>query len=156
MSLVSTMIRQHDAIAEKLNGFHLQVISLADSSLPGLVVGDTPVVHAALEDGRYGFRDRLALGDATFIIGPLTRTTAACFSARPLRPGLIKDQEEGRCHQCHLPESSIERGRLPSTRRTRGATGAFATRPAAPVDSHHRVTLAPRSVGPAPRDWARR
>lgn len=42
MSLVTTMIRQHDAIAEKLNGFHLQVVSLADSPLPGLVIGDTP------------------------------------------------------------------------------------------------------------------
>lgn len=42
MSLVTTMIRQHDAIAEKLNRFHLQVISIADVSLPGFVVGDTP------------------------------------------------------------------------------------------------------------------
>lgn len=57
MSLVTTMIRQHDAIAEKLNGFHLQVISIADLGLPGFVVGDTPVVHAALNNGRYGFRD---------------------------------------------------------------------------------------------------
>lgn len=94
MSLVRTMIRQHDAIAEKLNGFHLQVIELADSNLPGFVVGDTPVVHAALQYGRYGFRDRLALGDANFIIGPLTRNTAACFSARPLRPELIKTRKK--------------------------------------------------------------
>jgi hypothetical protein len=93
MSLVKTMIRQHDAIAEKLNGFHLQVIALADSRLPGFVVGDTPVVHAALERGRYGFRDRLALGDASFIIGPLSRTTAACFSARRLRPELVKTKK---------------------------------------------------------------
>ena len=94
MSLVSTMIRQHDMIAEKLNGFHLQVIELADSSLPGFVIGDTPVVHARLEDGRYGFRDRLALGDASLIIGPLSRTTAACFSARPFRPLLVKTRKK--------------------------------------------------------------
>jgi hypothetical protein len=93
MSLVTTMIRQHDAVAEMLNGFHLQVIALADSRLPGFVVGDTPVVHAALELGRYGFRDRLALGDASFIIGPLSRTTAACFSARRLRPELVKTKK---------------------------------------------------------------
>jgi hypothetical protein len=93
MSLVETMIRQHDAIAEKLNGFHLQVIELADHRLPGFVVSDTPVVHAALEGGRYGFRDRLALGDANFIMGPLSRTTAACFSARRLRPEWIKTRK---------------------------------------------------------------
>ena len=55
--------------------------------------GDTPVVHAALGGGRYGFRDRLALGDASFIIGPPTRTTAACFSACALRPELIKTRK---------------------------------------------------------------
>src|SRR5207248_476802 len=83
MSLVSTMIRQHDAMAEMLNRFHLQVVELGDN-LPGFVLADTPIVHAALKLGLYGFRDRLALGDADFIIGPLTRTTAACFTARPL------------------------------------------------------------------------
>lgn len=51
-------------------------------------------MHAALDNGRYGFRDQLALGDASFIIGPLTRTTAACFSARPLRPELIKTRKK--------------------------------------------------------------
>lgn len=94
MSLVTSMMVQHDAIAEKLNGFHMQVVVLADGSLPGFVVGDTPVVHAALDDARYGFRDELALGDATFIIGPLTRTTAACLSARPLRPVTIRTRKK--------------------------------------------------------------
>lgn len=93
MSLVTTMIRQHDAIAEKLNGFHLQVIAIDGIGLPGFVVGDTPVVHADLMNSRYGFRDRVALGDANFIIGPLTRTTAACFSASRLRPEVIKTRE---------------------------------------------------------------
>lgn len=90
MSLVASMIRQHDAIAEALNRLHLQVVELAGGHLPGFVVGDTPVVHAVLDEGRYGFRDRLALGDADFIIGPLTRTTAACFSVRPMSPVLVK------------------------------------------------------------------
>jgi hypothetical protein len=85
MSLVSTMIRQHDRMAEMLNGFHLQIIEL-DDGLPGFVIGDTPVVHAVLNDRRYGFRDRLALGDADLIIGPLTRRTAACFTVKPLNP----------------------------------------------------------------------
>lgn len=41
MSLVTTMIRQHDALAEMLNRFHLQVVELGDE-LPGFVIGDTP------------------------------------------------------------------------------------------------------------------
>jgi hypothetical protein len=81
MQLVTTMIRQHDAMAEMLNRFHLQVVELG-RDLPGFIIGDTPVVHANLATGRYGFRDRLALGDADFIIGPLTRSTAACFTVR--------------------------------------------------------------------------
>jgi hypothetical protein len=93
MSLVSTMIRQHDAMAEMLNRFHLQVIALTRDDLPGFVIGDTPVVHALLDDGRYGFRDHLALGDANFIIGPLTRTTAACFTVRPLSPVLVRTRK---------------------------------------------------------------
>lgn len=92
MSLVEAMIRQHDAIAAMLNRFHLQVIELAPG-LPGFVIADTPVAHADLNRGRYGFRDRLALGDADFIIGPLTRTTAACFTARPLPPMLVKTRK---------------------------------------------------------------
>ncbi len=81
MHLVTSMIRQHDAMAEVLNRFHLQVVEV-HAGLPGLVIGDTPVVHAALSVGHYGFRDRLALGDADFIMGPLTRRTAACFTAQ--------------------------------------------------------------------------
>lgn len=92
MSLVTAMIRQHDAMAEMLNRFHLQVIELVPH-LPGFVIGDTPVVHAGLKQGRYGFRDHLALGDADFIVGPLTRTTAACFTARPLPPVLVKTRK---------------------------------------------------------------
>jgi hypothetical protein len=94
MSLVKTMIKQHDAIAEKLNGFHLQMIELAESWLPGFLIGDTPVVHAALEHGLYGFRDRVALGDANFIVGPLSRTTAACFSARRLHLHQVKTRKQ--------------------------------------------------------------
>jgi hypothetical protein len=93
MSLVTTMIQQHDAMAEMLNGFHLQVVELADH-LPGFIIGDTPVVHARLTEDRYGFRDHLALGDADFIVGPLTRRTAACFTVKPLRPMLVKTRKK--------------------------------------------------------------
>lgn len=83
-----SMARQHDAIAEKLCGFHMQVIEV-DPTLPGLVLGDTPIVHADLATRRYGFRDSLAIGDASLIIGPLTRRTAVCFTATRLPPVTI-------------------------------------------------------------------
>lgn len=85
MTLVQSMVRQHDQMAEKLNRFHMQVVEFA-RDVPGLVLGDTPVVHADTRNDRYGFRDRLALGDANLIIGPLTRRVAACLTARPFCP----------------------------------------------------------------------
>lgn len=56
------------------------------SSKPVFPTTSSLVVHAALGEGCYAFRDHLALGDADFVIGPLTRTTAACFTVRPLPP----------------------------------------------------------------------
>ena len=61
------MIRQHDLMADKLNNFNLQIVEV-ETRLPGLVLGDTPVVHAMLDGGRYGFRDQVALGDAVSAI----------------------------------------------------------------------------------------
>lgn len=92
MSLVSSMIRQHDAMADMLNGFHMQLVEL-EGWLPGFVIGDTPVVHAALNEDRYGFRDELALGDADFVIGPLTRRTAVCFTAKHFAPVIVKSRK---------------------------------------------------------------
>jgi hypothetical protein len=83
MDLVRSMLRQHDTAAGMLNGFHMQVVEVAPE-LPGLIIGDTPIVHARPADGRYGFRDRLALGDATLIVAPLARRVAVCFSATEL------------------------------------------------------------------------
>ncbi len=93
VSLVRTMIHQHDQIAEKLNHFNMQVISVA-GDLPGIVLGDTPVVHAHPATHRYGFRDRLALLDATLIIGPLKRTVAACFTVEPLPPVRVRTRRD--------------------------------------------------------------
>lgn len=83
MHLVRSMLRQLDEITEVLHRFHLQIVEL-DEGLPGFVIADTPVLHVATQDHRYGFRDHLAVGDADLIAGPLTRTTAACFTAELL------------------------------------------------------------------------
>lgn len=93
MHLVEAMARQHDAMAEMLNRFYLQVVEL-DPALPGFLIGDTPVVHAKLSAAQYGFRDHLALGDADFIIGPLTRRRAACFTARRLPSVLVTTRKK--------------------------------------------------------------
>lgn len=143
MNLVSAMIRQRDAMAEMLNGFHLQVVELA-SGLPGFVIGDTPVVHAALANNRYGFRDHLALGDADFIIGPLTRTTAACFTVQPLRPVLVTTRMVlDAINAIFLRAASAEVGLSP--RRREGARAdPLATRPPTAIHPHGSLSTSPQ------------
>lgn len=87
-TVLGSMARQHDLMAERLNRFHMQVIEV-DRSLPGLALGDTPIVHGYPGEGRYGYRDRLALLDATFIYGPLTRFVGVCFSSRRQPPAVV-------------------------------------------------------------------
>ncbi|MGQ0433394.1 MAG: DUF4238 domain-containing protein [Microthrixaceae bacterium] len=92
LSLVQAMVRQHDQMAEKLNSFHMQTVEL-DNDLPGFVLGDTPIVHADTRQDRYGFRDRLALGAADLITGPLTRRTAVCFTLKRLPHTVIRTRK---------------------------------------------------------------
>ncbi len=77
-----TIAHNHDGVVERLKALHIQVVEV-DDRLPGLVLGDVPIVHANLGDGRFGYRDRLAVGDADLIMGPLTRRVLVCFSATP-------------------------------------------------------------------------
>ncbi|MFP5487622.1 MAG: DUF4238 domain-containing protein [Acidimicrobiia bacterium] len=82
-SELETVIAQHNKIAELLTKNTLQVLTIADD-LPGLPIGDAPVVHANLDSARFGFRDRLAIGDANLILVPLTRRVAACLTRSPM------------------------------------------------------------------------
>lgn len=77
-----TIARNHDGVVERLQALHTQIIEI-DDGLPGLVLGDVPVIHANLSEGRFGYRDRLAIGDADLIMAPLTRRVLICFSATP-------------------------------------------------------------------------
>ena len=83
-AVAESTARQFDRISRKLDGLHMQFLWIGEERLPGFILGDAPVVHASVAEGRYGFRDKLALGDADLIIGPLTRRTAACFTASRL------------------------------------------------------------------------
>ena len=83
VQLVEAMSDQLGVVTDLLERFHLQIVEL-DEGLPGFALGDTPVLHIATRDHRFGFRDDLAVGDADLIAGPLTRTTAACFTAEEL------------------------------------------------------------------------
>lgn len=77
-----TIARNHDGVVERLQALHMQIVEI-DDGLPGLVLGDVPVIHANLSEGRFGYRDRLAIGDADLIMAPLTRRVLICFSATP-------------------------------------------------------------------------
>ncbi len=77
---IDTVIDHHNKIAELLADLKIQVVEL-DQHLPGLPIGDHPIVHADLNARRSGFRDHLAIGQAGIVLIPLTRRTLACLTA---------------------------------------------------------------------------
>ena len=85
---VDGMVRIYNKIASQLAKFYVQVIT-SDQLGIGFALGDVPVVHANTRTGQYGFRDRLAVGDADLIIGPLTRSAAVALSVRPREPAKL-------------------------------------------------------------------
>lgn len=92
-TVLGSMARHHDLMAEKLNQFHMQVVEV-DRSLPGFALGDTPIVHGDPATTRYGFRDRLALLDASFIFGPLSRYVGVCFASRSQRAVSVRTRKQ--------------------------------------------------------------
>lgn len=73
-----------DTIDGVLRRWRLQVVEVAPH-IPGLALGDNPVVHADLAMQRFGFRDRLAVGDASLIMAPLSRRVVVVFTSTPMR-----------------------------------------------------------------------
>lgn len=78
-SQIESVIDQYNKISEVLTRNTIQLLTLADH-LPGLPIGDNPIVHADLDAGRFGFRDKLAVGDSNIVFIPLTRRTAALLA----------------------------------------------------------------------------
>lgn len=77
---------------DMLAQYHLQVIEAAPT-LPGFVIGDVPVVHALLASQRFGFRDRLAIGDADYVAGPISRRVAVLFTVNRLPHKVIQTKK---------------------------------------------------------------
>lgn len=92
-SELETVIAQHNKIADLLSQNTMQVLTI-DEGLPGLPIGDQPVVHADLDSARFSFRDRLAIGDANLIFIPLTRRVAACLTRSPLSDTTISSTHQ--------------------------------------------------------------
>jgi hypothetical protein len=89
---VGSMARHYTEIVTRFANRHVQIIETAPG-LPGFVLADVPVVHADSRSHRYGFADDLAIDDANLIIGPLTRTTAACLTTTPTSHKVLKTKK---------------------------------------------------------------
>jgi len=72
-----------NSITTILSKLHVQVIDIGPTIKNGFAFGDVPVVHLNTNTLSFGFRDRLALGDADLVMTPLTRRTAAFFTSGP-------------------------------------------------------------------------
>lgn len=67
------------SITQILARWQVELIA-APGGLPGFVLPDHPVLHAARTQGRYGFRDHLAVGDADLLMVPIRRRLLACYT----------------------------------------------------------------------------
>jgi hypothetical protein len=116
-----SVAENHNKFADKLNDFDIQIVEVADH-LPGFVLADVPVVHADLASRRFGFRDRLAIGDADLVGAPLIRRCAAFVVAKPQRHTTLTSKTLRKVNAlfvraavaevaCH-PEDALEAGRL--------------------------------------------
>jgi hypothetical protein len=92
-SFVESMANVHNKLAAMFANWRVQVVG-ADPSGPGFLLADVPVVHFSSTRKAYGFRDRLALGDANLIGAPLTRHTAVFLSAAPVRDAQLKTKKQ--------------------------------------------------------------
>lgn len=83
--LRASSIRSVAAGAQQLLGkWTTQLVGSAEG-LPGFVLPDHPVLHGRRTEGRFGFHDAGAIGDADLIIVPISRRLVAFYSgSRPV------------------------------------------------------------------------
>jgi hypothetical protein len=88
------MRRVSASLTEILAKWTVQLVE-APEWMPGFVLADQPIVHVRPEEGRYGFRSQLAVGDANLLLMPIHRRLAVSergpqrrlFHADPSRGG---------------------------------------------------------------------
>lgn len=80
---MSGVRRVDPVIQQLLRKWTVQLVGVADA-LPGFILPDNPVLHGRRTEGRFGFRDAVAIGDADTIIVPISRRLAALYSGQPL------------------------------------------------------------------------
>jgi Protein of unknown function (DUF4238) len=92
-TFVESMATVHNKLAAMFTKWRVQIVA-ADPAGPGFVISDLPVVHFSSARQAYGFRDRLALGDADLVGAPLTRYTAAFLSQGHTPDVLLKTKKQ--------------------------------------------------------------
>lgn len=76
--------RVSTGVTDILAGLHVQLVAL-ESRLPGFLLADIPVLHGRRDNGVFGFREPVAVGDADIIVVPVQRRLAAFYTADRLR-----------------------------------------------------------------------
>lgn len=120
--LASGIRRVSRGLQELLGNYSIQLVASSED-LPGFILADHPVLHGRMSEGRFGFRDAGAFGDADVLAVPIGRRLVAFYSAKSLPDVLIRTkkgvrwvnslllrgaQSEVACH----PEDALETSRL--------------------------------------------
>jgi hypothetical protein len=89
---IGSLLRLQRQIDTRLRRHAVQVATIA-SDLPGLALGDVPVVHAQLATQRFGFAEDLAIDDADLIWAPISRRVAVLFTAEPMADAHVRTKK---------------------------------------------------------------
>lgn len=68
------------SIPRMLRKWRVQLVGSVQG-VPGFVLSDNPILHGRRREGRFGFRDGVAIGDADTIVVPISRRLVAFYSS---------------------------------------------------------------------------
>ena len=106
--LFASGVRRVDpGIQQLLAKWKVQLVGLA-ADLPGFVLPDNPVLHGKRVEGRFGFRDAVAIGEADQIIVPIDRRLTALYSSKRLPAVEIRTKESMRWVNSLLIRSALK------------------------------------------------
>jgi hypothetical protein len=90
--LASGIRRVAGGLQQLLGKWTIQLVG-SSVDLPGFVLADHPVLHGRRSEGRFGFRDAGAIGDADLVVVPISRRLVAFYSARNLTDVRIRTKK---------------------------------------------------------------